>query len=53
LYTLDAEVKGLNYRTALLSEPWELAQAGIAVYGWLWVLPAIGFVLAAVAQLDG
>jgi len=52
LYACDAEVKGLSYRTTLLSEPWELGQA-IAVYGWLWVLPVIGFVLAAVALFDG
>jgi hypothetical protein len=53
VYARHAEVKGLAYKTTLLSEHWDLGRAGISVYGWLWVLPAVGFVVAAVALLAG
>jgi hypothetical protein len=53
VYAGHAEIKGLSYKTTLLSGHWDLGRAGISVYGWLWVLPAMGFVVAAVALLAG
>jgi hypothetical protein len=53
VYAGHAEIKGLSYKTTLLSGHWDLGRAGISVYGWLWVLPAVGFVVAAVALLAG
>jgi len=53
VYARHAEIKGLSYKTALLSGHWDLGQPGIAVFGWMWVLPAVGFVVAAVALLAG
>jgi uncharacterized membrane protein YphA (DoxX/SURF4 family) len=53
VYARRAEIKGLSYKTTLLSGHWDLGRAGISVYGWLWVLPAMGFVVAAVALLAG
>ena len=53
VYARHAEIEGLDYKTTLLSGYWDLGRAGIRVYGWLWVLPAVGFVAAAVALLAG
>jgi hypothetical protein len=53
VYARHAQIKGLSYKTALLSGHWELGQPGIAVFGWMWVLPAVGLVAAAVALLPG
>lgn len=53
VYARHAEIKGLTYKTSLLAGHWDVGEAGIRVYGWLWALPVIGFVLAAVALLAG
>lgn len=53
VYTRHVEIKGLSYKTTLLFGHWNLGQAGISLYGWLWVLPAARFVVAAVALLAG
>jgi len=53
VYIRLAEVKGLTYKTTLLSGHWELGEGGIRVFGALWVLPAIGFVAAALALATG
>lgn len=53
VYMKLAEVKGLSYKTTLLSGRWDLGAGGIRVFGALWVLPAIGFVVAALALLAG
>jgi len=46
-------VQGLTYKTTLLDGRWDLGENGIALYGALWALAAIGFVAAAVALLAG
>jgi hypothetical protein len=53
VYARHAEIKGLSYKTTLLSGHWELGEGGIRVFGWLWVLPAIGFAAAALALPGG
>jgi len=53
VYMRLAEVKGLTYKTTLLSGHWELGEGGMRVFGALWVLPSIGFVAAALALLTG
>ncbi|MFZ0534656.1 MAG: hypothetical protein WAM09_15885 [Anaerolineales bacterium] len=52
-YVKLAEIKGLPYKTTLLNGRWDLGANGIAVYGALWAVAAIGFVVAAVALLAG
>ena len=37
VYIRLAEVKGLTYKTTLLSGHWELGEGGIRVFGALWV----------------
>ncbi len=51
LYLRLAGIKGFTYKTTLLGGRWELGSAGIGVFGGLWVLAAIGFVVAATAML--
>lgn len=46
-------VQGLTYKTTLLDGRWNLGKNGIALYGALWALAALGFVVAAVALLAG
>jgi len=53
VYARHVEIKGLSYKTTLLSGHWELGERGIRVFGWFWVLPALGFVTAALALLFG
>lgn len=46
-------VQGLAYKTTLLGGRWDLGANGMALYGALWALAAIGFVAAAIALLAG
>lgn len=46
-------VQGLSYKTTLLGGRWDLGEGGMAVYGALWAVAAVGFVIAAVAMLAG
>ena len=42
-------IQQLPYKTTVLGGRWELGAGGIAVYGALWGVAAIGFVVAALA----
>ncbi len=53
VYARHAQIKGLTYKTALLNGRWDLGEEGIRIFSALWVLPAIGFVAAALALLAG
>ena len=46
-------VKEIAYKSTLLGGRWELGEHGIWVFGGLWVVPAVGFILGAVAMLAG
>jgi hypothetical protein len=46
-------VQGLAYKTTLLGGRVDLGAGGIRVFGALWILPAIGFVAAALGLLEG
>ncbi|GAB4461754.1 MAG: hypothetical protein Kow0070_19840 [Anaerolineales bacterium] len=46
-------VQGLTYKTALLNGRWDWGENGIRLYGALWGLAALGFVVAAIAMLTG
>lgn len=50
-YMRLTEVKGVPYKTTLLGGRWDLGERGIAIFGALWLVPATGFVFAAVALL--
>ena len=53
VYVGHIQVKGLAYKTTLLSGGWDLGDGGIRVFGALWLLPAVGFIAAALAFLAG
>jgi len=50
-YMKLAEIKELPYKTTVLGGRWDLGASGIAVYGALWAVAAIGFIVVAVALL--
>ena len=53
VYARHVQIQGLTYKTTLLNGRWDWGETGIRIFGVLWVLPAIGFVAAALAILAG
>lgn len=53
VYTQLTTIEGMAYKTTLLGGRWDLGDAGMRIFGALWVVAAIGFVVAAVAVLAG
>jgi hypothetical protein len=51
VYMKLGRIEGLPYKTSLLNGRWQLGEPGMRVFGALWALPAIGFVLAGVAAI--
>jgi hypothetical protein len=49
VYMRLGNVQGLPYKTTVLGGRWDLRERGTRVFGALWILPAVGFVLAAIA----
>lgn len=52
-YLKLAEIKELPYKTTVLGGRWDLGASGIAVYGALWAVAAVGFIITAVAMIAG
>lgn len=48
-----AVIEQLPYKTTVLDGRWDLGAGGTAVYGTLWAVAAVGFIVAAVALLAG
>ena len=44
-------VQGLTYKTSLLG--WDIGENGMRLYGALWAVAAVGFIVAVVALLAG
>jgi hypothetical protein len=53
VYLKLANIEGLPYKTTLLGGHWDVGERGIRVFGALWAVAAVGFVVAAVALLAG
>ena len=51
VYLRLGEVKGFAYKTTLLGGRWDLGTSGIGVFGALWAVAAVGFIVAALALL--
>lgn len=49
VYLKLAEIEGLSYKTNVLNGRWEVGEGGIKLFGILWLLVAVGFIVAAVA----
>lgn len=48
VYMKLASVEGFVYKTTVLGGRWDLGTGGISLFGALWLVPALGFVVAAV-----
>lgn len=48
-YLKLANVTGISYKTTLLNGRWDVGDSGIRLFGVLWAIAAIGFVVGAVA----
>jgi hypothetical protein len=53
VYLKLGRIEGLPYKTTLLGGRWDLGEEGMLAFGALWVLPAVGFVLAGAALWAG
>jgi len=53
VYMKLGQVEEIAYKTTLLGGRWEVGERGIWMFGALWTVPAVGFILAAVALLAG
>lgn len=53
VYMRLGAINGLSYKTTMLGGRWDLGERGILVFGALWIVPAIGFVAAAIAMTAG
>jgi hypothetical protein len=50
-YLKLANVQGLPYKTTVLGGRWDLGEFGIGIFGVLWAVAAIGFVVVPIAWL--
>lgn len=53
VYMKLTEIQGFSYKTTLLDGRWDIGENGIRIFGALWVLPAVAFIVAAIALLAG
>ena len=53
VYMKLTEIQGCSYKTTLLGGRWDIGENGIRIFGVLWIVPAVGFIVAAVALLAG
>ncbi len=51
VYMKLGEVQGMAYKTTLFDGRWDLGERGMWVFGLLWAVAAVGFVLATVIWL--
>ena len=52
-YLKLGRIENLPYKTTLLGGSWDIGDRGMRLFGALWVLPAVGFVLGGLALLAG
>jgi hypothetical protein len=50
-YLKLTEVQGLPYKTTVLAGRWDLGEVGITIFGVLWGVVALGFIITPVAWL--
>lgn len=48
VYAQAAQVAEMSFKTIFLNDSLDLGFSGTRVYGWLWLLPTLGFILAGV-----
>jgi hypothetical protein len=53
VYLRLGEVAGFPYKTTLFGNSWDVGQIGIGMFGAMWAVAAVGFIVAAIAMLTG
>lgn len=53
VYLRLGEITGFAYKTTLLGGRWDVGGVGIGVFGAMWAVAAVGFVVTAIAMLTG
>jgi hypothetical protein len=53
VYLRLGEVSGFAYKTTLLGNRWDLGPVGIGIFGAMWAVAAVGFIVSAIAMLTG
>ena len=53
VYLRLGEVSGFPYKTTLFGNNWDVGSVGIGIFGAMWAVAAVGFVVAAIAMLTG
>jgi hypothetical protein len=53
VYMKLTTIEGMSYKTTLLGGRWDLGETGIRVFGALWAVATVGFVISALALLAG
>jgi hypothetical protein len=53
VYMAITGIEGFSYKTTLLAGHWYVGENGIRIFSALWILPAVGFIITAIALLIG
>ena len=53
VYLKVTSVQAFDFKTTLLDGRWNVGENGIRVFGLVWLVPVLGFVLAGIASLAG
>jgi hypothetical protein len=53
VYLQLGEVSGFPYKTMLLGNSWDVGPVSIGIFGAMWAVAAVGFIVAAIAMLTG
>ena len=53
VYLRLGEIAGFPYKTTLLGNSWDVGTVGIGIFGAMWAVAAVGFVIAAIGMLTG
>ncbi len=53
VYLRLGEIKGFTYKTTLLGGRWDIGSAGMGIFGVLWAVAAVGFIVASIGMLTG
>ncbi len=51
VYMKLIEIQDFSYKTTLLGGRWDLGENGISIFGAMWVVPAVGFIVISIALL--
>ena len=51
VYLRLGEVAGFPYKTTLLENSWDVGAFGIGIFGAMWAVAAVGFIVSAIAML--